>query len=291
MDLERYGAYVYSRVMPRKKILLFSLAVGTSLLFLAGFFFIREEGDPSPLFPLITELTEETQSQVATPTYIEVIDSCGADYAGGCVNIRIEPSNTAPSLMQVRTGVVLPVASTTVTDGEGRTWYKVHFTEWIRYQDRVPKNWYVAGDYVRPFFDAGAQDLIAESNPKTDKRIVVDRSEQKLYAYDGDTLFLESSISTGRDLTPTPRGSFEVYRKMPSRYMQGPLPGISDQYYDLPGVPWNLYFTKEGGAIHGAYWHTEFGNPWSHGCVNLPLDTARKLYEWTPLGTSVIVQD
>lgn len=73
--------------------------------------------------------------------------------------------------------------------------------------------------------------------------------------------------------------------------MQGPLPGISDQYYDLPGVPWNMYFTQEGGAIHGAYWHAEFGKQWSHGCVNLPLETARTLYEWTPLGTSVLVQD
>lgn len=277
--------------MPRKNILLYSLAAGTLLLAFAGFFFMRTEGEPSPLFPLIEELTEEAVPRVETPTYIEVTESCGADYAGGCVNVRIEPSVEAPALMQLRTGVVLPVASTTVTDGEGRTWYKVQFTEWIRYQDRVPKDWYVAGDYVRAFFDEGAQDLNVENAPETTKRIVIDRSEQKLYAYDGDTLFLESPISTGRDLTPTPRGSFRVYRKMPSRYMQGPLPGISDQYYDLPGVPWNLYFTKEGGAIHGAYWHTEFGNPWSHGCVNLPLDTARKLYEWTPLGTSVVVRD
>jgi len=277
--------------MSRKKELLFSLAAGTMLLAFAGFFFMREGGESSPLLPLITELTEEPEPRIETPTYIEILDSCGADYAGGCVNVRIEPSKDAPSLMQLRTGVVLPVASTTVTDTEGRTWYKVLFTEWIRYPDRVPKNWYVAADYVRPFFDAGALNLDVEHAPETGKRIVIDRSEQTLYAYDGDELFLTSPISTGRDLTPTPRGSFEVYRKMPSRYMQGPLPGISDQYYDLPGVPWNLYFTKEGGAIHGAYWHTEFGNPWSHGCVNLPLDTARRLYEWTPLGTKVIVQD
>ena len=63
--------------------------------------------------------------------------------------------------------------------------------------------------------------------------------------------------------------------------MQGPLPGIpGNQYYDLPGVPWNLYFTQEGAVIHGAYWHDSFGSRYSHGCVNLAPEDARKLYGW-----------
>ena len=74
--------------------------------------------------------------------------------------------------------------------------------------------------------------------------------------------------------------------------MQGPLPNLLDrQVYDLPGVPWNLYFTHGGAVIHGAYWHTSFGSQYSHGCVNLPPDTARELYNWADLGTTVIVQD
>ena len=74
--------------------------------------------------------------------------------------------------------------------------------------------------------------------------------------------------------------------------MQGPLPNLVDQQvYDLPGVPWNLYFTQEGAVIHGAYWHTSFGSPYSHGCVNLWPDDARTLYMWAELGTTVIVED
>jgi lipoprotein-anchoring transpeptidase ErfK/SrfK len=92
-------------------------------------------------------------------------------------------------------------------------------------------------------------------------------------------------------LTPTPRGTFTIYKKTPSRYMQGPLPGISDQYYDLPGVPWTLYFTQEGAAIHGAYWHNNFGQRWSHGCVNVSLTEAETLYRWADVGTQVIVRD
>ena len=82
-----------------------------------------------------------------------------------------------------------------------------------------------------------------------------------------------------------------IFKKTPSRYMQGPLPGITDQYYDLPGVPWNLYFTSGGAVIHGAYWHDKFGQPWSHGCVNVPLAEAQKLYKWVDLGTQVIVRN
>ncbi len=112
-----------------------------------------------------------------------------------------------------------------------------------------------------------------------------------LYAYDGDTLFMQQSVSTGLELSPTPRGTFYIYRKTPSRYMQGPLPNISDQYYDLPGVPWNLYFTEGGAVLHGAYWHNNFGQQWSHGCVNLPPEMAEKIYRWAELGMPITIRD
>jgi lipoprotein-anchoring transpeptidase ErfK/SrfK len=73
--------------------------------------------------------------------------------------------------------------------------------------------------------------------------------------------------------------------------MQGPLPGISEQMYDLPGVPWTMFFTKEGGAIHGAYWHDSFGMRYSHGCVNLPVAKAKTLYDWADAGTRVYVRN
>ena len=74
--------------------------------------------------------------------------------------------------------------------------------------------------------------------------------------------------------------------------MQGPLPNLeSKQVYDLPGVPWNLYFTEGGAVIHGAYWHTAFGTAYSHGCVNLSITDAKKIYDWAPVGTKVTVRD
>lgn len=61
--------------------------------------------------------------------------------------------------------------------------------------------------------------------------------------------------------------------------------------YGVDNVPNVLYFSLDAEALHGAYWHNNFGNPMSHGCVNLPLDVAEFLYSWAPLGTPVIVTE
>jgi lipoprotein-anchoring transpeptidase ErfK/SrfK len=62
------------------------------------------------------------------------------------------------------------------------------------------------------------------------------------------------------------------------------------EYYDLPGVPFTMYFDTDGKAIHGAYWHNNFGSRHSHGCINLSLKDSEKLYYWSPVGAVVIVK-
>jgi lipoprotein-anchoring transpeptidase ErfK/SrfK len=190
--------------------------------------------------------------------------------------------------MQLRNNMVLKVASTTVVDG--RTWYQIGFDGEIHYPERMKSDWYVAADFTQLFYDPGVLTTTKATASNT-KRIVIDRANEMLYAYDGDTLFMQQAISVGLELTPTALGQFSIYRKIPDSYMQGPVPGVSSQYYDLPGVPWDLYFTADGNAIHGAYWHNNFGHPWSHGCVNLPPAAAELLYEWADLGTPVTVMD
>lgn len=184
--------------------------------------------------------------------------------------------------------MILKVAGT--VSGDGLEWYNVVFDEWLRYPERVENKWYIASDFAEPVLVS--KEEAAETPEPSDKKIIVDRSDQKLYAYAGETLFMESDVSTGLELTPTPRGTFSIFKKLPSRYMQGPLPYLENsKYYDLPGVPWNLYFTEQGAIIHGAYWHTSFGSPYSHGCVNLLPAEAEKLYAWASLGTTVVVQE
>jgi lipoprotein-anchoring transpeptidase ErfK/SrfK len=220
--------------------------------------------------------------------YIEVIDSCGVHYEGICVNLRSGPGVEYPAVTKLRTGIVLKVADTVTVDD--KVWYKIQFDEGVRYPERVTGDWYVSADYVQLFTDEGDKVSYAGVAIENNKKIIIDISEQMLSAYDGDTLFMQEPISTGLEFTPTPRGTFVIYKKTPSRYMQGPVPDVSEDYYDLPGVPWDLYFTYGGAVIHGAYWHDNFGQPWSHGCVNLPSPKARELYLWADVGTLVTVR-
>lgn len=224
--------------------------------------------------------------------YIVVTGGCGIHFQGECLNVRSGPGVEFPVVAQLRNDMVLKVSGRVMHNG--LTWYKIVFDEWLRYPERIKGDWYVSSDFAEVLLDEGVKTTWENGVATTTKikEIIVDRSDQALYAYEDGELFMEIKISTGLELTPTPRGIFTVFKKTPSRYMQGPLPIIApDQYYDLPGVPWNLYFTEEGAVIHGAYWHDSFGSPYSHGCVNVLPNEARVLYDWAPLGTKVIVRD
>ena len=117
-----------------------------------------------------------------------------------------------------------------------------------------------------------------------ERRIDVDLSEQKLIAYEGDKIFLESLVSTGLPWFPTPQGEFRVWLKVRATKMEG---GSGRYYYNLPNVPYVMFFENanepghRGYGLHGTYWHNDFGKVHSHGCVNLPTPIAEKLYYWT----------
>lgn len=250
-----------------------------------------DKSEPSAFYSFVHFLSgEKKTAPIKKSTYIEVTDGCGPHFEGTCVNVRSAPNTNSEVVGRLRNGMILKT-SNKVTGEDGQKWYKIAFDDWLRYPERVAGDWYVAEDFVEDFVDIGDEEHDPKTSPPSDQKILVDRSEQMLYAYEGEKLFMETSISTGLELTPTPRGTFNIFKKTPSRYMQGPIPDISDQHYDLPGVPWNMYFTAQGAVIHGAYWHEKFGEPWSHGCVNLSPSEARKLYQWAEVGATVVVRD
>lgn len=111
--------------------------------------------------------------------------------------------------------------------------------------------------------------------------IDVDLSNQLLTAYEGSTPMFSTLISSGL-MFPTPTGTYSVLYHVAAQRMTGPG-------YDLPNVPWVMYFTNRGHAIHGAYWHNNFGQPMSHGCINMRVDEAQWLYNFTPNGAPVVV--
>ncbi len=117
----------------------------------------------------------------------------------------------------------------------------------------------------------------------SEKWIDVDLSEQKLRAWEGNTLYLETALSSGLPWWPTPKGEFRIWTKLRATKMEG---GSGKYYYNLPNVPYVMFFEnvqtpgRLGYGLHGAYWHNDFGTPRSHGCVNLPVDVAGLLYYW-----------
>lgn len=111
--------------------------------------------------------------------------------------------------------------------------------------------------------------------------IDVDLSQQRVYAYAGDTVVNSFVVSTGTWQTPTVTGRFKVWVKLRSAPMSGP------GYY-LPDVPYIMYFYGSYG-LHGTYWHNNFGTPMSHGCVNLTIPDAEWLYSFSSVGTVVNV--
>jgi lipoprotein-anchoring transpeptidase ErfK/SrfK len=124
----------------------------------------------------------------------------------------------------------------------------------------------------------------ATYDPNKELWFEVNLSEQSITVWNGDNVLLYSLVSTGRPGFDTPTGTFYVNTKLESQTMEGVLGG---EYYNVPDVPWVMYFTDEGHALHGTYWHSNFGAVMSHGCVNLPMDVAEYLYSITPVGTRV----
>lgn len=116
----------------------------------------------------------------------------------------------------------------------------------------------------------------------TYKYIVVDLSEQRVYAKeDGVTVFtaLISSGLTG----PTPVGRFKIYARYYNTCMSGPG-------YNLCNIHFTQYFTGPY-SIHEAWWHNNFGHPMSHGCVNMSYDTSKFFWYWANYGTDVYIQN
>lgn len=101
----------------------------------------------------------------------------------------------------------------------------------------------------------------------------VDLREQVLTAYEGDKWVLATLISSGRAGHVTLPGTFRVQQKVAHTAM-------SRSKYFVDEVPFIQYFNKSQ-ALHGAFWHDNFGTPVSHGCVNLSIADALWLFDWS----------
>ncbi|MFC1598155.1 L,D-transpeptidase [Patescibacteria group bacterium] len=121
---------------------------------------------------------------------------------------------------------------------------------------------------------------------RAERYIEVNLSEQIEYVWEDGYLSNVFLVSTGLPGTPTPTGDFSVMTKIANHLYEGP------GYY-LPNTPWNLRFHSLGAGrsyyLHSAYWHNNFGNQMSHGCINMRYNDAKWLFYWAEVGTPVWV--
>ena len=155
---------------------------------------------------------------------------------------------------------------------------------------RVNPNYYggvdmllVAAEAFRPI----TSDELAPISPDVaDKRIEVNVTHQTLSCYEGASEVYHCRVSTGAkfdmygnavDKWSTPVGTHRVTRKYVSLQMSG---GTTGAGYDLPGIGWTSIFATGGVAIHSTFWHYNYGDPVSHGCVNATPQDAKWIFRW-----------
>ncbi len=139
----------------------------------------------------------------------------------------------------------------------------------------------IIADTPTPEYVAPTAMAYAPATGSGEHWIDVDLSQQRVYAYEGDTVVNSFLVSTGTWQYPTVTGKYKIWVKLLSTTMSGP------GYY-LTNVPYTMYFYGSYG-LHGTYWHNNFGTPMSHGCVNLSIPDSEWLYNFSSVGTLVNV--
>jgi lipoprotein-anchoring transpeptidase ErfK/SrfK len=161
---------------------------------------------------------------------------------------------------------------------------------WYRIQDDLTKDEYHAqARHLRPILADELQPINLDV-PLSEKLLEVSIAMQETTAYEYGKVVRKMKISSGmlksvpqgEVPTATPKGTFHITSKMPSKHMGGGQLTDDLEAYVLPGVPWVSFFeTVTGVAFHGTYWHHNFGTTMSHGCINMTNEDARWVYLWS----------
>jgi hypothetical protein len=158
-----------------------------------------------------------------------------------------------------------------VDQRDGSLWYKA-------YDNLYNSHYYTHPEWVHIFLPEEINP-VSPFVPENEKHIEINLDRQLLLAFEWDILVYAARVATGQKNYESPTGWFHTFHKRPTYHMTG---GADDTtVFDLPGVPWDSYITADGVAIHGTYWHNDFGHPHSHGCINMTPQDAKWIYRWT----------
>ncbi|MBI5351589.1 MAG: L,D-transpeptidase [Chloroflexi bacterium] len=142
------------------------------------------------------------------------------------------------------------------------------------------------GAGVKVLTDADVAPISPEIDPN-DKKIVADLTYQTLSCFEGNTEVYFCRIASGQkldangfpsDQLSTPVGELMTHWKIISKNMTA---GGAQSGYSTPAVPWCTFISGDGVAIHGAFWHNDFGEKRSHGCINVSPSDAKWIFRWS----------
>jgi hypothetical protein len=239
-----------------------------------------EPGDANRLWYLIgtggyahSAYIQPVRTVLNEPSPDPLYDGALAEVTVPFVECHACPSLDSMTIYRMYYETTFWVACKVKGDG-GSAWYRI-------FDDLHKVEYFVPAEYLRIV----PPEEFAPLSPEVDldlKRIEVHLERQEFTAYEGETLVYSARISSGKKVHgrwTTPLGHFKTFHKRHSRHMAAG--NLAAGGYDLPGVPWVTYITKNGVSFHGTFWHNDFGTPHSHGCINLSAADAKWLYRWT----------
>jgi hypothetical protein len=242
--------------------------------------------------PVATATSIATVGPAATATTVVTTPATQGDYTGlwlgemsNSGNVRSGPGRDQKIIKGWWAGrrVLLYEGA---NDAAGELWYRVsdppEAPQWV-HSSLIKK--------VAPVIFDGAK--------YKGKWIGVNISQQIVTAYVDGTPVKVTLASTGTIKTlangtkqdnRTELGVWKIYYRLPKQDMKGGSLASGD-FYDLKDVPFPQYFHISGEALHGTFWHDDFGRPHSHGCVNLSTPMSEWFYGWDKVGTIVYVHN
>jgi lipoprotein-anchoring transpeptidase ErfK/SrfK len=190
-------------------------------------------------------------------------------------NVRVGPSTDAPTIGHLPAGQKVKV----IVEGPGQdvlgssTWFEVD-------GGRYAGGW-VHSSLVRKTAQPRANTTSPPAGSASGRWIVVDRRLHSLTLVDNGEPVFVTYVALGTAGRETPTGTYSTWGKFRADDMTSHSVRDPGGYYDLPNVPNTQYYLDGGFAIHGTYWHDDFGGDESHGCVNVTWTDGRYLFGQT----------
>ena len=197
--------------------------------------------------------------------------------------VRAGPTLNAPAVGTLDPGARVKVLSEEADpDGDTTPWYRID-----------------GGRYAGGRLYSGRTNRIPAPEPNTTppaegatgRWLVVHRAANTLTLVQDGQPELTTFVALGRAGVDTPSGQYQVVSKLTMDDMKSERNPTADRSYALPSVPNVLYFSNEGDAVHGTYWHDKFGTQESQGCINLTMTDAAFIFGRTERSTPLVILD